>query len=210
MSGYNMDCTGPLGMQDCTIAVNTPTGCTTGSPGCTTTHQKVIGITESGGIVSEGKSNSSWMEFVPQLTTLDQNGNAYQPFGPSGIPYTMGGGSTVKWNPMGAGSEQALQYLDTAPGSGAREAYQERTCNPLWSNVFGCKEGDTVWIHQDSIQEHEKEPTFLEKLKNLFSAEQYNADATIQLSWKGIMAVMTGLTIVSIVGFKMASKGKEE
>ena len=95
------------------------------------------------------------MAWVPELTTLNNQGQAYQPYGPAGIPYTMEGGSLTKWTPAGAGSDQALAYLDSAPGAQARKMYQERTCNPLWSNVFGCKEGDTVWIHNDSVAEHE-------------------------------------------------------
>ena len=81
-----------------------------------------------------------WHGF-PNLISLNQDGNAYQPYGPAGIPYSLGGGSSVRWSPMGQDGNQALAYLDSAPGAGAREAYQQRTCNPLWSNVFGCREG---------------------------------------------------------------------
>lgn len=55
------------------------------------------------------------------------------------------------------------------PGAGAAHAYQERTCNPLWSNVFGCKEGDSIWVSHDAVAQHE--PSFFSKLKNLFGAE---------------------------------------
>ena len=155
-NGYNITCDpGALGMQRCYVNVNTPTGCVTGTPGCTTTQQEVIGYTSGGEPVSKGQSSSPWMAWVPELTTLNNQGQAYQPYGPAGIPYTMDGGSLTKWTPAGAGSDQALAYLDSAPGAQARKMYQERTCNPLWSNVFGCKEGDMVWIHNDAVAEHE-------------------------------------------------------
>ena len=50
---------------------------------------------------------------------------------------------------MGQDGNQALAYLDSAPGAGAREAYQQRTCNPLWSNVFGCREGNEEQTDQE-------------------------------------------------------------
>ena len=142
-NGYNITCDpGALGMQRCYVNVNSPTGCTTGSAGCTTTKQEIIGYTSGGEPVSKGQSSSPWMAWVPELTTLNNKGQAYQPYGPAGIPYTMDGGSLTKWTPSGAGSDQALAYLDSAPGAQARKMYQERTCSPLWSNVFGCKEGN--------------------------------------------------------------------
>jgi len=148
-SGYNMDCEpGALGMQKCYVNVNTPAGCTTGTPGCTTTRQEVIGDSPQG-LVTKAPSNSSWMAWIPNLVSLNNQGQAYLPYGSAGIPYSLGGGSTVKWTPIGADGDQALAYLSTAPGSGAREAYQQRTCNPLWSNVFGCREGSEEQADQE-------------------------------------------------------------
>ena len=148
-SGYNMECDpGALGMQRCYVNVNSPTGCTTGTPGCTTTRQEVIGDSPQG-LVTKAPSSSSWMAWVPNLISLNQDGNAYQPYGPAGIPYSLGGGSSVRWSPMGQDGNQALAYLDSAPGAGAREAYQQRTCNPLWSNVFGCREGNEEQTDQE-------------------------------------------------------------
>ena len=79
--------------------------------GCTTTKQEIIGYTQAGQPISKGKSSSSWMDFVPQLTVLNQDGQAYQPYGSAGIPYSLQGGSLVKWNPT---DMQALAYLDSA------------------------------------------------------------------------------------------------
>ncbi len=205
--GYNITCDpGALGMQKCYVNVNSPTGCTTGTPGCTTTRQEIIGYTAGGDPVSKGQSSSPWMAWIPQVTTLNQDGNAYQPYGPAGIPYTMDGGSLEKWTPAGAGSEQALAYLDSAPGAQAREMYQERTCSPLWSNVFGCKEGGTIWVHNDAIAEHE--PSFFDKLKALFGAEEYKADVAISASWKGIAVLVASLGVLGVVGARAMKKGE--
>ncbi len=214
-SGYNITCDpGALGMQRCYVNVNTPTGCVTGTPGCTTTQQEIIGYTAGGDPVSKGQSSSPWMAWVPELTTLNNKGQAYQPYGPAGIPYTMDGGSLVKWNPAGAGSDQALAYLDSAPGAQARKMYQERTCNPLWSNVFGCKEGDTVWIHNDAVAEHEGTDG-----ENVFTrfwcwltgceakAAEYRADITASASWKGIAAIVGGLVVIGVLVPKLRKKG---
>jgi hypothetical protein len=195
-NGYNITCDpGALGMQTCYVNVNTPTGCTTGAAGCTTSKQEVIGYAD-GQPVSKGVSSSPWMAWVPQLTTLNNQGQAYQPYGGAGIPYSLDGGSLVKWNPT---DMQALAYLDSAPGAGAREAYQERTCNPLWSNVFGCKEGNTVWIHNDAVAEHENGgESFWGKLKSLFSAETKAAESDINpLIFVGVgSAVILGCILI--------------
>ena len=176
MSGYNITCDpGALGMQTCYVNVNTPTGCTTGAPGCTTTKQEIIGYTSGGEPVSKGESSSPWMAWVPELTTLNQDGQAYQPYGSAGIPYSLDEGSLVKWNPAGAGSEQALAYLDSAPGAQARKMYQERTCNPLWSNVFGCKEGEVIWVHNDAVAEHE--PSAIDKFWSWLTGETETKEA---------------------------------
>ena len=169
-NGYNISCEpGALGMQTCYVNVNTPTGCTTGSPGCTTTKQEIIGYTAAGQPISKGKSTSSWMAFVPQLTALNQDGQAYQPYGPAGIPYSLQGGSLVKWNPT---DMQALAYLDSAPGAQARDAYQERVCNPLWSGVFGCREGNEAQTDQEIQSQNvtTAQPKAKNKSSNLIKA----------------------------------------
>jgi len=178
------------------ITVHTPAGCDPAVPPCTVTEQEVIGYS-NGQPVSKGPSSSPWMAWTPTLTTLDQDGNAYQPY-TAGIPYTLEGGSVVKWDST---DSQALAYLDSAPGAGARKAYQERTCNPLWSNVFGCKEGDTIWVSHDAVAEHE--PSFFEKLKSLFGAEEYRSDMAFSASWKGVLAIVGGCAVVAYVGKKV-------
>jgi len=162
-----------------------------GDPSCET-RQLVIGTTAGGGVVSEAPSDKPWMAFVPMLTTLDQDGNAFRPY-QQGIPTTLEGGSVVKWDST---NSQALAYLDSAPGAGAMKAYQERTCNPLWSNVFGCKEGDSIWVSHDAVAQHE--PSFWGKLKSLFGAESYQAESEINpLVFVGIgSAVILGCILI--------------
>jgi len=164
-------------------------------------RQDVIGYDDYGNPVVKQKSDSPWMAWVPSVYTLDQDGKSYLPY-TEGIPYTLEGGSVVKWNPT---DSQALAYLDSAPGAQARKMYQERTCSPLWSNVFGCKEGGTIWVHNDAIAEHE--PSFAEKLKSLFGAE-YNADLALSVSWKGILTLVGSLAVIGVVGTKMIKKGE--
>jgi hypothetical protein len=179
------------------ITVHTPAGCDPAVPPCTVTEQEVIGYTSGGEPISKGQSDSPWMAWVPTLTTLDQDGNAYQPY-TAGIPYTLEGGSVVDWNST---DSQALAYLDSAPGAGARKAYQKRICNPLWSNVFGCKTGNTIWVHNDAVAEHE--PSFFAKLKSLFGAEEYRSDMAFSASWKGIIAVVVCVSVIGVVGKKV-------
>mgnify|MGYP003118433291 CR=1 FL=1 len=169
------------------VLVNTATG----------ERQDVIGYDDGGNPVVKQKSDSPWMAWVPSVYTLDQDGKSYQPY-TKGIPYTLEGGSVVKWNPT---DSQALAYLDSAPGAQAREMYQERTCSPLWSNVFGCKEGNQIWIPNETIAEHET--SFFDKVKSLFGSEEYKADMAISASWKGMVALVGSLTILGLVGKKV-------
>ena len=179
------------------LTVHTPAGCDPAVPPCTVTQQEVIGYTSGGEPISKGQSSSPWMAWVPTLTTLDQSGNAYQPY-TAGIPTTLEGGSVVKWDST---DSQALAYLDSAPGAGAMQAYQERTCNPLWSNVFGCKEGVSVWIHNDDIAEHE--PSLWSKFKSLFGADTYEATVSASMNWKEIGVLVGAVAVIGFVGYRM-------
>ena len=164
-------------------------------------RQDVIGY-ENGNPVVKGESSSPWMAWVPTVYALDQDGKSYQPY-TKGIPYTLEGGSVVKWNPT---DMQALAYLDSAPGAQARKAYQERTCSPLWSNVFGCKEGNQIWIPNETIAQHE--PSFFSKLKSLFGSEEYRSDVSLSASWKGMVALVGSLVVVGVIGKQVIKKGE--
>ncbi len=188
------------------LTVYTPAGCDPAVPPCTVTQQEVIGYTAGGEPISKGQSSSPWMAWVPTLTTLDNRGNAYQPY-TAGIPYTLEGGSVVKWDSTDA---QALAYLDSAPGAGARDAYQKRTCNPLWSNVFGCKTGKTIWVSNDAISKHEDKKSFFDKLKSLFGAEQEVKEAAVSVSfnWQEIAVTVGSIALIGVVVGRMSKKGE--
>ena len=126
--GYNISCDpGALGMQTC-YTTDPASGA----------KQEIIGYTAGGDPISKGASSSSWMAWVPTLTTLNQQGTAYQPYGEAGIPYTLGGGSLIKWMMSGGADPQDIAYLEQAPGAFSRKMYDERTCDPLWPTL-GCK-----------------------------------------------------------------------
>ena len=170
-------------------------GCTpVDSPAC---RQKVIGTAAGGGIVTEAPSDKPWMAWVPMLHTFNQDGTVYQPY-TSGIPYTLDGGSVVKWDST---DPQALAYLDSMPGAGAAHAYQERTCNPLWSNVFGCKMGDIIWVSHDAVAEHEGGA--LTRLWTWLTGgaetETKEASASISVNWVEIVAVIGGITLSGVL-----------
>ena len=210
-NGYDITCDpGALGMQRCYVNVHTPSGCDPAVPPCTVTQQEVIGYTSGGQPISKGVSTSPWMAWVPQLTALNQSGTAYQPYGGAGIPYSLDGGSLVKWNPT---DMQALAYLDSAPGAGAREAYQERTCNPLWSNVFGCKMGDIIWVHNDAVAEHEEGALtrFWGWLTGGAETETKEASASLSVNWVEIVAIIGGITLSGmLVGNWLTKRNKGE
>jgi len=172
------------------VSINTPSGCTTGAAGCVTTQQEVIGYTAGGDPISKGPSSSPWMAWVPTVTTMNQDGTAYQPY-TQGIPYTLQGGSVVKWDST---DSQALAYLDSAPGAGAREAYQERTCSPLM-NVFGCKESDPALIDAE-IEGSPAPAGFWAKFKTLFGAESsYAAESKLTPTVLVGMALLGGYMV---------------
>jgi hypothetical protein len=119
--------------------------------------QEIIGYTSGGDPISKAPSTVPWMAWTPTVTTLNQAGNAYQPYGQAGIPYTQSG-STMKWMPSSGADMQDYKYLnESMPGSLSRWMTENRVCNPLWSNVFGCKTTDS-----DSV----------------VAAESYRADET--------------------------------
>jgi hypothetical protein len=127
--GYNITCDpGDLYNRKC-YTTNPTTG----------KKEEIIGYTDSGDPISKGESKSSWIAWVPSLTTLDLSGNAYQPYGEAGIPYTKTGSAIGAYMPSSGADMQDFYYLnEVMPGSQARKMYNQRECSPLW-NVFGCK-----------------------------------------------------------------------
>jgi len=90
-TGYNITCDpGTLYNRKCYVNVHNPPGCDSADPACTVTQQEIIGYSDKGDPISKAPSSSSWIAWVPTLTTLDDSGTAYQPYGESGLPYGSG------------------------------------------------------------------------------------------------------------------------
>ncbi len=131
MTGYNITCDpGSLYSRKC--YVNTASG-----------KQEIIGYDASGNPISKAPTTAAGTAWQPSVTVLDQDGNAYQPYGSAGLPFTMSGIAGIFGiTPSSGADPQDWKYItESAPGSFSRRMYQERTCNPLW-NTQGCKTSD--------------------------------------------------------------------
>jgi hypothetical protein len=79
--GYNITCDpGDLYSRRC--YVNTASG----------QKQEIIDYTDDGQPISKAPSSASYIAWVPTLTTLNQDGVAYQPYGEAGLPFVAAGG----------------------------------------------------------------------------------------------------------------------
>ena len=184
--GYNISCDpGALGMQTC-YTTDPVSGA----------KQEIIGYTAGGDPISKGASSSSWMAWVPTLTTLDQSGTAYQPYGEAGIPYTMGGGSLIKWMMSGGADPQDIAYLEQAPGAFSRKMYDERTCDPLWPTL-GCKTPPTDATGLQTApteEESEQAKTTLTKFWDWLKGENESKAAEGESNWTapiGVLIIMS-------------------
>ena len=100
MTGYNIQCDpGGLYTRKCyTVYCTDASGasCACGSAGCTEHREEIIAYTSGGDPISKQTTNlppgTAW---IPSLTTLDQSGNAYRPYGDAGIPWTPSGMANV-------------------------------------------------------------------------------------------------------------------
>jgi len=160
--GYNITCDpGDLYNRKCYV-INPTTGA----------KEEIIGYTDSGDPISKGQSTSSWIAWVPSLTTLDLSGKAYQPYGEAGIPYTKTGTAMGAYMPSSGADMQDFYYLnEVMPGSQARKMYNKRTCSPLW-NTFGCKTGDLNPEPSDSNSGTSEENGFFSFIKSIFASEE--------------------------------------
>ncbi len=160
MSGYNITCDpGDLYSRKC--YVNTASG-----------KQEIIGYDSAGNPVSKAPTTAAGTAWQPNITVLDQDGNAYQPYGAAGLPFTMAGGiSGVGAIMPSSGSDpQDWKYLQTMPGANARKTYQERVCNPLWPTL-GCRQG-SIDIGTDNGATMPESEGFFSKIKSIFASEE--------------------------------------
>ncbi|MGI9556043.1 MAG: hypothetical protein ACR2M9_04200 [Cyanophyceae cyanobacterium] len=165
MSGYNITCDpGDLYSRKC--YVNTASG-----------KQEIIGYDSAGNPVSKAPTTAAGTAWQPNITVLDQDGNAYQPYGAAGLPFTMAGGiSGVGAIMPSSGSDpQDWKYLQTMPGANARKTYQERVCNPLWPTL-GCRQG-SIDIGTDNNADMPESKGFFAKVKSIFASENEPVDS---------------------------------
>lgn len=160
MSGYNITCDpGDLYSRKC--YVNTAGG-----------KQEIIGYDSAGNPVSKAPTTAAGTAWQPNITVLDQDGKAYQPYGAAGLPFTMAGGiSGVGAIMPSSGSDpQDWKYLQTMPGANARRTYQERVCNPLWPTL-GCRQG-SIDIGTDNNADMPESKGFFAKVKSIFASDE--------------------------------------
>lgn len=100
MTGYNIQCDpGGLYTRKCyTVYCTDASGasCTCGSAGCTEHREEIIAYTSGGDPISKQTTNlPPGVAWIPSLTTLDQSGQAYRPYGEAGIPWTPFGMANI-------------------------------------------------------------------------------------------------------------------
>ena len=126
-TGYNITCDpGTLYNRKCYVNVHNPPGCDPADPACTVTQQEIIGYSDKGDPISKAPSSSSWIAWVPTLTTLDDSGTAYQPYGETGLPYGSGAiatsaGTTDVTGDSTTGSEKPSAMQDNNTGGSSSE-----------------------------------------------------------------------------------------
>jgi len=171
MAGYNIVCDpGDLYTRKCYV-LNPTTG----------EREEIIGYTAGGDPISKAPTTAAGTAWQPTVTTLDLSGNAYQPYGQAGLPFTMAGGiSGVGAIMPSSGSDpQDWKYLETMPGANARRTYQQRTCNPLWPTL-GCRQGPLGSVDLPSTDNGSSMPEsegFFSRIKSLFGSET-NTDSS--------------------------------
>ena len=87
-----------LGMQKCHVNVNTPQVAPQAHPDAL----RLVKKSSSHKVLSLSPVKFLMDIWIPNLVSLNNQGQAYLPYGSAGIPYSLGGGSTVKWTPIGA------------------------------------------------------------------------------------------------------------
>ena len=167
MVGYNIECDpGDLYSRKCYV-IN-PT---------TKAREEIIGYDSSGNPLSKGATSAAGTAWQINYTTLDQSGNAYQPYGTAGVPWTLSGiaGIFGVMPSSGADSQDWKYITEVAPGSYSRKMYNQRVCNPLWP-TFGCRTRDPASSNTVTTAPTESEPApgseaWYDKFFGWFSAE---------------------------------------
>lgn len=125
-TGYDIQCqAGDLYTRQCFI----------GNPA---EGKKIIAYTSSGDPIGFDQTTGK-----TYLQRLDSTGNAYQPYGSAGVPYSIMDSGPLSsllgnWMPSGGSSSQDFLRLMTLPGAQARVRASTTTV-PWYYNVFGLK-----------------------------------------------------------------------
>ena len=140
MSGYNITCDpGDLYTRKCYVNVHSPPGCLVSDPACTVTQQEIISYTSGGDPISKAPSANKWQAWVPTLTTLDQAGVAYQPYGEAGLPFTatgIAGYSETPFTDDGSDSSDSTDSQVMSVGVSGGSAASKKGI-PTWIGVIG-------------------------------------------------------------------------
>ena len=127
--------------------------CYTSNPA--TGGKKIIGYTQGGDPISYDPTSGKTF-----LTTLNSQGQAFQPYGSAGVPYTIMDSGPLSslfgnWMPSGGASAQDFNRLMTLPGAQAR-VRAAKTTVPWYYNVFGLKYNPRV-VGQQPVSSYSAE-----------------------------------------------------
>ncbi len=140
MGGYDITCDpGDLYTRKCYVNVHSPSGCLASDPACTITQQEIISYTSGGDPISKAPSANRWQAWVPTLTTLDQAGIAYQPYGEAGLPFTatgIAGYSETPFTDDGSDSSDSTDSQVMSDSVSGGSAASKKGI-PTWVGVIG-------------------------------------------------------------------------
>jgi len=140
MSGYDITCDpGDLYTRKCYVNVHSPSGCLASDPACTITQQEIISYTGGGDPISKAPSANKWQAWVPTLTTLNQDGVAYQPYGDAGLPFTatgIAGYSETPFTDDGSDSSDSTDSQVMSDSVSGGSAASKKGI-PTWVGVIG-------------------------------------------------------------------------
>jgi len=182
LAGYNITCDpGDLYNRKCYVTTSSGQ------------KQEIIGYDSAGNPISKGTTSAAGTAWQPNLTVLDQDGNAYQPYGSAGLPFTLSGIAGIFGiTPSSGADPQDWKYItESAPGSYSRKMYNQRVCNPLWPTL-GCRTTPTDNTKLQTAPQDEPPAASEAWYQKWFSAESEG------INWKsmGRGALIGGLAAV--------------
>ncbi len=187
MAGYNISCDpGDLYSRRCYV--------TNPSSGA---KEEIIGYDSAGNPLSKGATSAAGTAWQINYTVLNQDGNAYQPYGAGGLPWTMSGLAGIFGiMPSGGADPQDWNYItNVAPGSFSRKMYNSRVCNPLWP-TFGCRTTDPASSNTVTTSPTEETQPGSESWYQKFFGAENSDSAKYQI--RPTTFIFGGLALISI------------